>query len=216
VFASRTRESLRKTIVEDIERVFAYAPTVEVLPNPPGAQQPVVVRGNTLRYTQFLHFPKGTFCTPDGLKGFGDMVLLDGTPCLVVEERLVEAYRQALATARKHAEMMAQVKPTLALLSDPERLMALPLEAKKDLFAFGKRWEPRDSVEWYDRNLRSYVGGYTMEEPSILSFEQADIEGVRMWLFGTLMKPRDTAGAYKAEGLVFVDGRWRLPAFKGE
>lgn len=141
---------------------------------------------------------------------FGDYCINEKTAKkeLIVPKKLVDAYREAIELKNNHRDAFACLHVFLDKLNDGYYPEKMTFKEKKELF-----WFPRGSPAWseekyYDKNLRE-TQAVTFNYPSLLSFQEAEIEGRTVLYCKPVIKRKKDGSIYQVI-LVYDENRWLI------
>ncbi|NQT93575.1 MAG: hypothetical protein HQ559_12515 [Lentisphaerae bacterium] len=151
---------------------------------------------------------------------FGVAVKVADTYHLIVHQRVIDAYKEALQLKQRRPVMFNRVDDCLAKLQTPKKRQEIARDLRKarEMFYFHKM-EPWGRDEHYSRNLLPDPSA-TIRRPSLLDFTTLgalfrDSSVADIPAFLTLFRTRKDGKEYVAKWppFVYVDGQWRILVF---
>lgn len=214
---------LKRTIIGDLALNLSHFQRIDFMELPPAEEEPAAQMYQQ-KITHWLDEGKQhRFFSGTVEKYFGGAVRVGDTFQLVIHEKLVEEYKQAVAFREAHVRMFEKLDEFVRLLSDNKAIHSLAegdVGVIRNLMYFHEIPEPVSDEE-YKRGIRLW--NVWVRPPSLLdvktlgSFGRQDIASEDVYVFSTLISnaARDPEYLMKKPMGVFIDGEWRILIMQG-
>ena len=130
---------------------------------------------------------------------------------LIVPEKLLEAYREAIEFKKTHPEAFVRLEPFLTQINRGFHPEQMTLAEKKALFWFHPEEPAWTKENYYDKNIKG-IKLISFKHPSLLTFQEAQV-GSNAVIVCKLIVYSKQDGSLDQMTLVYDGTRWRIAAF---